>query len=52
MRVNGFVSGGFVPPAMRGKKLEGLVAGWDWYATLVHGIAGLDAADKEEAAAP
>ena len=51
VRVNGFVSGGFVPPAMRGKKLEGLVAGWDWYATLVHGIAGLDAADKEAAAA-
>ena len=36
---------------MRGKKLEGLVAGWDWYATLVQGIAGLDPADAEAAAA-
>jgi len=33
------------------KKLEGLITGWDWYATFVHGIAGLDASDKEAAAA-
>merc|ERR1712176_174294 len=51
IRVNGFVSGSFVPEAMRGKKLEGLITGWDWYATFVHGIAGLDASDREAAAA-
>jgi len=31
--VNAFVSGGVIPPSMRGHKLEGLVALWDWYAT-------------------
>ena len=31
---------------MRGKKLDGLVTGWDWYATLVKGVAGLDPTDK------
>lgn len=33
------------------KKLEGLITGWDWYATFVHGIAGLDPTDKEASAA-
>ena len=33
IRVNAFVSGGVIPPSMRGHKLEGLVALWDWYAT-------------------
>merc|ERR1712176_931527 len=31
--------------------MGGLVAGWDWYATFVHGIAGLDATDEEAKAA-
>jgi len=51
IRVNGLLGGGFLPEAMRGKKLDGLVAGWDWYATLVHGVAGLDAEDAEAEAA-
>ena len=33
IRVNAFVSGGFLPASQRGTKYEGLVAGWDWYAT-------------------
>ena len=36
---------------MRGTKLDGLVAGWDWYSTLVEGIAGLDPKDAEGDAA-
>ena len=32
IRGNAFVSGGFVPPAMRGVKYGGLVTLWDWYA--------------------
>ena len=31
IRVNGAVSGGHVPPAMRGTKLGGLVTAWDWH---------------------
>ena len=30
IRVNAFVSGGFLPPSVRGTKLTQLVAGWDW----------------------
>ena len=51
VRVNGFVAGGFVPEKMRGTKLEGLTTAWDWYATVLEGIAGLDPADKEAEAA-
>jgi hypothetical protein len=72
IRVNGFASGGAIPPPMRGAKLPGLFAVWDWrappriaaslyhatassrappaltrYATLVAGVAGLDATDTE-----
>ena len=36
---------------MRGTKLDGLITGWDWYSTFVHGIAGLDPTDHEAAAA-
>lgn len=50
IRVNGFVSGGFVPAKMRGKKLQGLVAAWDWYATIIQGIAGADPTDSQAAA--
>jgi hypothetical protein len=39
--VNAFVSGGFLPTAMRGTVITGLVAGWDWYATWAH-LAGVD----------
>ena len=33
IRVNGFVSGGFVPAAERGTVFDGLTTAWDWYAT-------------------
>jgi arylsulfatase I/J len=38
IRVNGFVSGGYVPGQMRGTKLGGLVTGWDWYVTFVRSL--------------
>ena len=33
IRGNSFVSGGFLPPAVRGTRFDGLVALWDWYHT-------------------
>ena len=30
IRVNGWVSGGFLPDKVRGTKYEGLACGWDW----------------------
>jgi len=45
IRVNAFVSGGVIPKAMRGKKLAGLGAVWDWYATFAE-LAGVDPEDK------
>eukprot|EP00040_Diaphanoeca_grandis_P027589 m.157279 g.157279 ORF g.157279 m.157279 type:complete len:561 (-) comp31048_c0_seq1:97-1779(-) len=50
IRVNAFVSGGFLPPAMRGTLQTGLVAGWDWYAT-VAALAGVDPTDEKAAKA-
>ena len=50
VRVNGFVSGGFVPPAMRGKKVDGYVALADWYATFCS-LAGVDKHDSRAEAA-
>ena len=44
VRVPGFVGGGFVPPAARGRRVEGLMGAWDWYATLA-ALAGEDAHD-------
>eukprot|EP00037_Helgoeca_nana_P013660 m.125968 g.125968 ORF g.125968 m.125968 type:complete len:523 (+) comp22161_c0_seq1:3-1571(+) len=43
-RVLAWISGGLVPPAMRGMKLEGLIHGCDWYATFC-GLAGVNATD-------
>ena len=34
IRVNAWVSGGFLPEKVRGTKYEGLACGWDWYGTL------------------
>jgi len=48
IRVNSFVSGGMVPAKMRGKKLDGLVALWDWYATFAS-LAGVDPTDESAA---
>ena len=50
IRVNSFVSGGFLPATVRGTRHSGLVALWDWYATLCS-LAGVDATDVRAAAA-
>ena len=41
IRVNAFISGGFVAEASRGTTYEGLVTGWDHYATFC-ALAGVD----------
>ena len=41
IRGNSFVSGGFLPPSVRGSKFDGMVALWDWYATFAS-LAGVD----------
>ena len=33
IRVNAFLSGGFLPASVRGTKLEGMIHIVDWYAT-------------------
>ena len=50
IRVNSFVSGGFLPAVVRGTRYGGLVALWDWYATFC-ALAGVDATDHPAAAA-
>mmetsp|Transcript_43039 Transcript_43039/g.101299 ORF Transcript_43039/g.101299 Transcript_43039/m.101299 type:complete len:414 (+) Transcript_43039:137-1378(+) len=46
VRSTSFVSGGFLPPAVRGTELHGMVHIADWYATLC-GLAGVDPKDTE-----
>jgi hypothetical protein len=50
IRVNSWVSGGALPAATRGKKLEGLTCVWDIYATFAF-LAGADPMDHSAAAA-
>ena len=50
IRVAAFVSGGFLPAAVRGTKQAGLAAGWDWFATFC-ALAGVDPHDARAAAA-
>jgi arylsulfatase B len=50
IRVNAWASGGLIPVAMRGRKLAGLAAVWDMYATFSH-LAGADPTDHRAAAA-
>merc|ERR1712110_421244 len=50
IRVNAWASGGLLPKAVRGTKTEGLMAGWDWYATYA-ALAGVDPTDHKAAAA-
>ena len=50
VRVNAFVSGGFVPPARRGAVHEGFVEIADWFRTFC-GLAGVDPFDARGAAA-
>lgn len=45
IRVNAFASGGFLPDAVRGTKLEGIIHVADWYGTLC-GLAGVDPTDS------
>lgn len=50
IRVNGFVTGGFVPEAVRGTETNALTTGWDFFATSCF-LAGVDPADSMAAAA-
>lgn len=50
VRANAFVSGGFLPAAMRGTTTEALVGIEDWYVTLAR-LAGADPIDERAAAA-
>eukprot|EP01062_Namystynia_karyoxenos_P047941 TRINITY_DN36369_c0_g1_i2.p1 TRINITY_DN36369_c0_g1~~TRINITY_DN36369_c0_g1_i2.p1 ORF type:complete len:554 (+),score=74.15 TRINITY_DN36369_c0_g1_i2:77-1738(+) len=45
VRTSTIVSGPWLPVAARGRRLKGIAHICDWYATLVSGIAGGDAAD-------
>ena len=45
VRVNTFVSGGYLPKEMRGKKTDGYVHIADWYATFCD-LAGVDPTDR------
>jgi arylsulfatase A-like enzyme len=50
VRVNAWVSGGLVPAAQRGTKLDSVICGWDWYATFAF-LAGADPTDHKAAKA-
>ncbi len=50
IRVNGFVSGGFIPPALRGTTYEGWIHLSDWYTTFC-ALAGVDPYDYRAEAA-
>ena len=49
IRVNSWISGGFLPAHMRSTKHNGLVTAWDFYATLCS-FAGVDPTDHRAAA--
>ena len=50
IRVNGFVSGGYLPEKMRGQKTDGYIHIADWYATFCN-LAGVDPTDERAAEA-
>ena len=50
VRVNAFVSGGYLPMNMRGKKTDGYIHIADWYATFCS-LAGVDSEDEAAAQA-
>jgi len=50
IRVNGFVSGGYLPEKMRSQKTDGYIHIADWYATFCY-LAGVDPTDKRAAEA-
>jgi len=47
IRVNAFMSGGFLPDVVRGSKQEEMIHIADWYRTLAEGIAGVDPTDSQ-----
>ena len=50
IRVNGLVSGGYLPENMRGQKTDGYIHIADWYATFCY-LAGVDPTDQKAAEA-
>ena len=50
VRVNAFVSGGYLPEGMRGKKTDGYIHIADWYSTFCT-LAGVDPTDERAAKA-
>ena len=50
VRVNAFVSGGFLPAAARGTKASGMLSIADWYSTFA-GLAGVNGSHDPSAAA-
>lgn len=46
IRVNAFMSGGFLPKVVRGTKQEEMIHIADWYRTLAEGVAGVDPTDS------
>ena len=50
IRVNGLVSGGYLPEKMRGQKTDGYIHLTDWYATFCS-LAGVDPTDEKAAKA-
>jgi arylsulfatase I/J len=50
IRVNAFMSGGFLPKQVRGTKQEEMMHIADWYRTLAEGVVGVDATDHLAAA--
>ena len=50
IRVNGFVSGGYLPEKMRGQKTDGYIHIADWYSTFCN-LAGVDPTDERAAEA-
>ena len=50
VRVNSWVSGGFLPPSARGSRVEGYIHIADWWGTFCH-LAGVDPTDPSAAAA-
>ena len=50
IRVNGFISGGYLPEKMRGQKTDGYIHISDWYATFCN-LAGVDPTDERAAEA-
>ena len=51
IRVNGFISGGFLPLPVRGTRLDKLFTIWDFYATIGEGLLGVDITDHRAARA-